>query len=122
MKNVQRLTCLVLLVLVSGLFGLACSKKGSSNNTSSGGGTTPPPAAPPPTTTSSFTVTVEKLGDGTGSITSTPVGINCGTDCTEIYASGTSLTLVASPESGATFSGWTGACSGTANCVLSING
>jgi hypothetical protein len=68
---------------------------------------------------SGYTLTVTKAGTGTGTVTGT--GINCGSDCTESYASGTSVTLTATPASGSTFAGWSGACSGTGNCTVTLN-
>ena len=67
-----------------------------------------------------FTLTVTTVG-GSGTVRSTPAGINCGTDCTEAYASGTSVTLTAqSRRRGSTFAGWSGACTGTGSCVVSM--
>lgn len=57
---------------------------------------------------------------GTGTVTSNPAGINCGVDCSESYASGTSVTLNASPGTGYAFSGWSGDCSGTGACVVNM--
>ena len=55
-----------------------------------------------------FTLTVTKAGTGSGTVTSFPVGINCGSDCSESYDQGTSVTLTATPASGSTFGGWSG--------------
>jgi lysophospholipase L1-like esterase len=63
-------------------------------------------------------LSVTRAGTGTGIVTSTPTGINCGTTCTADYVGGTSVTLTAAPVSGSTFAGWSGACTGTANCVV----
>ncbi|MGB2683237.1 MAG: hypothetical protein WBE39_18240, partial [Candidatus Competibacter sp.] len=52
---------------------------------------------------------------------SSPAGINCGADCSESYAGGTSVTLTAVPAAGSTFAGWSGACTGTAACVVSMS-
>ncbi len=66
------------------------------------------------------TLTVTKNGIGT--ITSSPAGINCGSDCSENYSSGTNITLTANTSSGSTFSGWSGGgCSGTGACSVTIN-
>lgn len=67
------------------------------------------------------TLTVTKAGTGSGTVTSTPPGITCGTDCTESYAYGTSVTLTATPATGSTFAGWSGACTGTSpTCTVSM--
>ena len=67
-------------------------------------------------------LTVNRNGSGTGTVTSTPVGINCGADCTEPYAFNTSVTLTASAAANSTFSGWSGeGCSGTLTCQVTMN-
>lgn len=64
---------------------------------------------------------VTLAGTGAGVVTSSPAGINCGSDCTENYAQSTTVILTATPTSGSTFGGWSGACSGTGACVLSMS-
>lgn len=72
-----------------------------------------------PVTTTNYTLQVSRSGSGT--VTSAPAGINCGTDCSESYASGTSVTLTATPAAGYTFSGWNGGgCAGTGVCTVSM--
>jgi hypothetical protein len=66
-------------------------------------------------------LTVTKGGTGSGTVTSSPAGINCGTDCKEPYNEGTSVTLTANPAASSTFAGWGGACSGTAQCTVTMN-
>ena len=64
-------------------------------------------------------------GSGSGSITSQPAGIRCGgttKDCYENYPTGTSVILTATPAAGSTFTGWSGACSGTGTCTLVMDG
>ncbi|MBI3898341.1 MAG: InlB B-repeat-containing protein [Gammaproteobacteria bacterium] len=70
-----------------------------------------------PTTTYTLTVAVT----GTGTVTSSPAGISCGTDCSEAYASGTAVTLTPAPATGYTFAGWSGSCSGTGSCVVTMS-
>ncbi|OJH40267.1 cellulase family glycosylhydrolase [Cystobacter ferrugineus] len=67
-----------------------------------------------------FTLTVTKSGAGGGTVTSSPSGIDCGSTCSATYSSGTSVTLTATAASGATFAGWSGACSGTGACTVSM--
>ncbi|MFK5969078.1 MAG: Ig-like domain-containing protein [Candidatus Marithrix sp.] len=55
--------------------------------------------------------------NGSGSITSQPTGIECKDDCSEDYAQGTEVDLVANPDSGFAFTNWTGDCSGTNKTV-----
>jgi hypothetical protein len=60
---------------------------------------------------------------GSGNVTSSPSGIDCGSTCSAKFNSGTQVTLTASPASGWTFSNWGGACSGnSATCALTISG
>jgi len=68
-------------------------------------------------TTDSLTVTT--TGPTTGTVTSTPAGIACGATCSASFVTGTSVTLIAAPATGSTFSGWSGGpCSGTSPCTL----
>jgi hypothetical protein len=70
----------------------------------------------------SHTLTVLKAGDGSGTVSSTPAGIDCGSDCTEDFTAGTVVTLTANVDAASTFSGWSGACSGTGDCVVTMDG
>ena len=67
-----------------------------------------------------FALSVTRAGAGTGTVTSSPAGISCGIACRANDASGTSVTLTAAVASNSTFAGWSGACSGTGSCVLSM--
>jgi hypothetical protein len=55
-----------------------------------------------------YTLSVSKSGTGNGSITSSPSGISCGSDCSESYLSGTSVTLTATASTDSIFAGWNG--------------
>jgi hypothetical protein len=69
-----------------------------------------------------YTLTVDTTGSGTGSVTSDPVGIiDCGITCTATLERGTVVTLTATPDGGYTFAGWMGACSGTGDCVVTMD-
>jgi hypothetical protein len=71
------------------------------------------------TTQTSLNLTVAKSGNGTGTVSSVPVGIICGSDCTETFPSITLVTLTAAAASGSRFDGWSGGgCSGTAPCTI----
>ena len=67
------------------------------------------------------TLSVSKGGTGTGIVTSSPAGINCGSDCTEVYTSGGVVTLTAAPDGSSTFGGWSGACTGTGTCTVTMD-
>jgi hypothetical protein len=69
----------------------------------------------------SYTLTVNKTGTGNGTVTSTPPGINCGSDCSEVYLSNTSVSLTAAEEPGSIFTGWSGDCSGTGTCTVAMD-
>lgn len=67
--------------------------------------------------------TITKSGTGSGTVTSNPSGINCGTDCSESYTSGTAVIFTAIPAPGSTFAGWSGACDDISTmCTVTING
>ncbi len=73
-------------------------------------------------TTSGFKLTLTRTGKGT--VTSNPAGISCGTGpgCAVSFPANTSVLLTAVPDPGATFTGWAGACSGTATtCTVVLN-
>lgn len=65
-------------------------------------------ASPTPPAPQLFGLSVAKAGAGSGTVTSAPTGINCGTDCSESYNSGTLVTLTAIPAADSTFAGWSG--------------
>ena len=69
----------------------------------------------------SFTLTVSKTGGGGGTVKSAPTGINCGGDCSQSYSSGTAVTLTATPNKTSVFDGWSGACTGTGPCTVTMN-
>lgn len=70
----------------------------------------------------SYQLDVTKTGTGSGTVTSSPAGINCGTDCSETYEYGTDVTLTAVATAGSTFTGWSGGgCSGTGTCVVTLD-
>ncbi|EDN72333.1 conserved hypothetical protein [Beggiatoa sp. SS] len=59
---------------------------------------------------------------GNGTITSSPSGINCGTDCDEQYTPNTSITLTATPDKDYVFANWSEACQGnTATCTVNMS-
>ena len=67
------------------------------------------------------TLAVSAAGTGSGVVTSSPAGINCGSACSATFAAGTQVTLTATGSSGSSFSGWSGDCSGTQRtCTLTL--
>jgi Mg-chelatase subunit ChlD len=59
---------------------------------------------------------------GSGLISSDPVGINCGEDCSEAYPINTAVTLTATPDPDANFENWGGDCTGTGpECILTMD-
>ncbi|MEI6206916.1 MAG: DUF1566 domain-containing protein [Desulfuromonadales bacterium] len=69
----------------------------------------------------SLTLTTAKTGVGSGTIASSPAGISCGATCSASFTSGTTVILTATPASGSIFSGWSGACSGTGACSVTMD-
>ena len=66
------------------------------------------------------TLTLLKSGTGNGTVTSNPAGIDCGFDCNGCYDHGTAITLSAIPDAGSVFTGWSGPCSGTGSCTVTM--
>jgi Big-like domain-containing protein/List-Bact-rpt repeat protein len=66
------------------------------------------------------TLTVAKSAAGAGTVTSNPTGIDCGSTCSHGFASGTPVTLTASPLAGSVFLSWSGDCSG-ATCAPTMS-
>jgi hypothetical protein len=64
---------------------------------------------------------VMHAGSGTGTVTSVPDGIACGTDCTHAYPPGTSVILSAAAGADSTFTGWSGDCTGLTSCQVTID-
>jgi hypothetical protein len=54
------------------------------------------------------TLTVDFAGTGLGSVTSNPAGIDCATTCSASFASGATVNVTATANSGSTFASWTG--------------
>jgi serine protease len=66
---------------------------------------------------------VSTFGDGGGSVTSDPPGIDCGLDCEATFADGTQVTLTAWPDPGSSFGGWSGCDSVTGHrCRVTLAG
>jgi List-Bact-rpt repeat protein/galactose oxidase-like protein/Kelch motif protein len=72
---------------------------------------------PPPTT-----LTVQVSGQGT--VTSNPTGLNCSSgsgNCSTSFPGGVPITMSATPAANYLFAGWSGACSGSNSCVVTLN-
>ena len=71
-----------------------------------------------------YTLTVTRVGGaGPGAPAphvSTPAGISCPSDCSEVYVGGTVVTITAPSSATYTFLGWSGDCTGTGNCVVTM--
>ena len=71
-----------------------------------------------------YTLSISKAGSGSGTVTSNTGGIDCGATCEADFPEAdpaTVVTLTATPNLGATFEGWSGACSGTGTCQVTMN-
>jgi hypothetical protein len=91
----------------------------------SGTGTCQVPMNGDTTVTATFvlthTLTVQKAGSGFGTVTSDVGGIDCGATCAGVVDDGTQVTLAAAPDSGSSFTGWSGGgCSGTGTCQVTV--
>ena len=67
-------------------------------------------------------LTVSRNGSGTGTITSSPAGIDCGSACSGSFTAYSKVTLTATPSGGGTFTSWGGTCAGATgnNCEVTM--
>jgi subtilisin family serine protease len=71
--------------------------------------------APPPGT---FTLVIARVGTGSGTVISSPAGVDCGGICSGFFLDGTAVTLTATSNPGSTFAGWSGGgCTGVGTCI-----
>jgi len=69
-----------------------------------------------------YPLSVDLTGTGGGTVTSSPPGIDCGSDCQETVVAGSTVTLEADPDSASAFDGWGGACAGTdPTCTVNVS-
>ena len=66
-------------------------------------------------------LTVTRVGTGTGTVVSSPVGIDCGSECAHAFAEDAVVALSATANADSSFEGWSGACSGVGGCVVSMS-
>jgi Nidogen-like/Divergent InlB B-repeat domain len=67
------------------------------------------------------TLTVTETGAGTGTVVSSPAGINCPGTCSTSFVSGAQITLTPTAGANSTFTGWSGGtCEGTSPCTFTI--
>ena len=70
----------------------------------------------------SWSLYIHKHGSGGGHVSTVPVGTSCSSLwCSAMFAHGTSVTLTATPAPYHIFGGWTGLCSGTGTCTVTMN-
>jgi len=100
--------------VVPGLYTLTAIARDAAGNTTSSVPVTISISSPPSTLTLSIA--------GSGSVTSSPDGIRCTSGiCSASYGTGSAITLTAKANKKWTFSGWSGACSGTGECVVQLS-
>lgn len=74
------------------------------------------------TSPTGFTLTVTKVGNGSGTVISSPAGINCGSTCSASFTQNASVTLTANPDVNSSFSSWSGCDSVSGNqCTVTMS-
>jgi hypothetical protein len=69
----------------------------------------------------SHTLTVSRAGSGSGNVSSSPAGVDCGASCQYSFGAGTQVTLTATPAAGSSFAGWSGSgCAATGACRITL--
>jgi hypothetical protein len=68
-----------------------------------------------------YGLNVAKSGSGSGTVTSNPAGISCGSDCSYAFTQTSVVTLTAQADADSIFTGWSDAgCSGTGTCQITV--
>ncbi len=107
----------------AGWSGSFCSGTGACEVTMEGARSVTATFSLPPPPPLDYVLSVERLGSGSGTVTSDPAGIDCGSDCSESFFEGTKVTLTAAPAPGSVFDHWTGGgCSGSGACKVTMEG
>ncbi|HEY5140685.1 MAG TPA: hypothetical protein VIJ25_15430, partial [Methylococcales bacterium] len=69
-----------------------------------------------------FSLSVTKDGNGIGTVTSDPYGIDCGLTCDYAFPESSEITLTATATTGSFFAEWSGeGCSGTGLCKVTMD-
>ena len=69
------------------------------------------------------TLTVAPTGEGGGTVTSDPEGIDCGPTCIAPFPQGQTVVLTQVADDGSDFTGWDGAdCPGSGDCTVTLDG
>lgn len=72
----------------------------------------------------SYPLTITLLGAGKGAVSGG--GLSCASDstagCAGPVGNGATVTLIAAPDPSSSFKGWSGACAGVGECVLTVTG
>ncbi|MCP4550397.1 MAG: DUF11 domain-containing protein [bacterium] len=58
---------------------------------------------------------------GTGTVADDLGKLDCGDDCEGVYDLNTVVTLTATPDAQAVFDGWSGPCTGTSTCIVTVD-
>ena len=100
----------------TGWSGAGCSGTGPCQVTMSAAASVQASFEPP------RTLGVTKSGAGSGTVTSSPGPIDCGTTCSGTFAQGSTVTLTATAAADSVFTGWSGDCGGTATtCSVTMD-
>jgi Divergent InlB B-repeat domain len=67
------------------------------------------------------TLNMAKAGNGSGRVISVPAGINCTVSCAAQFSGNSTVALTATAAAGSFFTGWSGACTGTGSCTVTMN-
>jgi hypothetical protein len=66
-------------------------------------------------------LTVSRVGNGSGTVTSAPAGIDCGEICSSFFDAPTDVALTPVPAAGSAFVSWSGACTGSGPCTVTVD-
>ena len=69
-----------------------------------------------------YALSVTRAGTGAGTVTGAGGAVDCGATCNALFSAGVTVTLTAAASAGSAFTGWSGACAGTATtCAVRMD-
>ncbi|MEO8155908.1 MAG: choice-of-anchor Q domain-containing protein [Rhizobacter sp.] len=117
LKSISSPRRLLHLLLTTCIAAIAACSGGDGGGTANAAGTPDGGVGTP-----QATLTLRVQVSGSGTVSSAPAGLACATDCSSSFVQNSAVTLAATPATGFSFAGWSGAgCRGMSTCAITLS-